>query len=224
MCGRYSLLHPAAVLRERFKVDRLLAGIAPRFNIAPSQDVPVVQPGEQGRELVAVRWGLIPRWSKDGKPELINARAESVATKPAFRAALRHGRVLVPASGFYEWRPGPSGKQPYYIRARDGGPIAFAGITDTWARGPDGARRGMAILTMDASEPMARIHNRMPVILPPSAWSAWLGELPPGDLTQWLGTASEELEIYPVSTRVNRAAHDDPSLIEPLTDAGPLNG
>ncbi|MBI5758349.1 MAG: SOS response-associated peptidase, partial [Planctomycetales bacterium] len=173
MCGRFTLRTPADELSELFSAtlrDGLL--LSPRYNIAPSQLVACVrQPPEGQRELVTLRWGLVPSWAKDAKIgySLINARSETVANKPAFRSPFRRRRCLIPADGFFEWQavPGSKTKQPHYITLQGGQPFAFAGLWERWI-GPDGnPLESCSIITTEPNELMKTIHNRMPVILPP---------------------------------------------------------
>lgn len=167
MCGRFTLRVPAAELVEIFRLLRR-PDVQPRYNIAPTQPVAVVRRIDRGRELSMLRWGLVPSWAKDPKigARMINARAETVATKPAFRTALRRRRCLVPADGFYEWAKSAGGtKQPHYITRRDGRPFAFAGLWESWD-GPDGSSiESCTIVTTEANDLVGRIHDRMPVIL-----------------------------------------------------------
>src|ERR1700676_4923775 len=173
MCGRFFILASPGELADLFQ----LAGVpdlAPRYNIAPTQPVAVVRAADQARELVRLRWGLIPSWSKDAKMAQINARSEPAAGKPMFRTAFRKRRCLIPASGFYEWKAtGGKKKQPFCIRLADDKPFAFAGLWDRW-EGPDGPVESCCILTTDANELVRPIHDRMPVILDPRYFDQWL--------------------------------------------------
>ena len=217
MCGRYTLSTPPNVLAERFGVD-VRQNLPPRYNIAPTQGASVVRATDRGRELALLRWGLIPSWAKDPAigNRMINARAEGVAEKPAFRRAFAKQRALVPADGFYEWQKQNSRKQPYHIRRRDGEPFAFAGLWERWHdRALDQVHETFTIITTDASDLLAPIHNRMPVILSPADYDRWLDPEKPGTpdlLTPYQG---DELEAFPVSTRVNSPAHDDARCVEP---------
>lgn len=177
-------LHPLHTPRdriiERFRIARDLAtldALFARYNIAPSQSVAAIRvlSGEEGRELVSLRWGLIPHWAKEAKSEYstINARAETVAEKPTFRAAFRRRRCLIPADGFFEWSPTPdgTGKQPWYVTRKDGGLFAFAGLLERWepADGMEGqAVDSCTIIVTEANDLLRRIHDRMPVILDPA--------------------------------------------------------
>jgi len=214
---------PASVIAEQFALFEV-PPFTPRFNIAPSQPVPVVRlvPGqtEPRRELVWLRWGLIPGWAQDAAigNRMINARAESVAQKPAFRAALRRRRCLLAADGFYEWQRTGRRKQPHFIRMRDDRPLAFAGLWESW-EGPDQVVESCTILTTDANELMRPIHDRMPVILAPAAYEPWLDPTvqEPQQLAPLLVPyPSEPMTAYPVSTLVNSPTNEDPRCIEPV--------
>ncbi len=190
----------------------------PNYNVCPTTQIHVVREGAGGRRLVAMRWGFVPRWYKslsDG-PLLINARAETLAQKPAFRDACRLRRCLIPASGFYEWSKGPAGeKLPWYIRRRDGAPLAFAGIWQDWQN--DGESLATcAIVTSNANAQMAAIHHRMPVILEPDDHALWLGERGKGAARLMHPAPAGLLEFYRVSTAVNSNRAQGPDLIEPL--------
>jgi putative SOS response-associated peptidase YedK len=223
MCGRFTLRAPASVVAEQFALFEV-PPFAPRFNIAPSQPVPVVRltPGRagNGRELVWLRWGLIPAWAKDAAigNRLINARAETVAEKPAFLSALRRRRCLVAADGFYEWQRTGQRKQPYFIRLRDDRPFAFAGLWESW-EGPDSSQlESCTLLTTEANELMRPIHDRMPVILPADGYRAWLDptvEQPEQLLPLLRPYPAEELTAEAVSTFVNSPAHEGPECIAP---------
>lgn len=223
MCGRFTLRAPPSVVAEQFSLLDT-PDLRPRHNIAPSQDIPVVRyPPESSlktRQLVWLRWGLVPGWAQDPAmgDRLINARAETAADKPAFRAALRRRRCLVAADGFYEWqRTGPR-KHPYFIRLRDDRPFAFAGLWELW-EGPDHkALQSCAILTTEANELMRPIHDRMPVILCPTDYDRWLDPAiqSPDRLRPLLRPyPSDQMIAHPVSTWVNNPAHDDPQCIQP---------
>lgn len=225
MCGRYTLTVLPQLLAEEFELDEL-ESLRPRYNIAPTQSAPVVRlaGGDERRELVMHKWGLIPPWAKDPTigNRMINARAETAAEKPAFREAMKRQRCLVPCTGFYEWKtlnPGAkkSAKQPYCIRRRDEGIFAFAGLWDRW-RSPDGEEiRSFAILTTEPNELMRELHDRMPVILPREAYGVWLDNqlLDAGRAASLLRPyPADELVAHPVSNRVNNPHHDDPSCLQ----------
>lgn len=198
--------------------------VAPRYNIAPTSQIPACRTGSGGgRELVSMRWGLLPAWSKTAttRYRMINARAESLAEKPAFRSVFRRRRCLLPADGFFEWQARAGGKQPWFITMEDGAPFAFAGLWDRW-EGPEGeCVESCAIVTTAANETMAPIHDRMPVILDAGDFPLWLDPQSTAPdtvsslLTPYAGPRS--LLAYPVSSRVNSPRNDDPRCLEPLT-------
>ena len=218
MCGRYTLIANAEAIRLLFEVpafdERL---VPPRYNIAPTQPIVVVRRTKRGRELLPMRWGLIPWWAKEPKelPLLINARAEGIAEKPAYRDAFKYRSCLSPASGFYEWQTrGKNAKQPYAVMPKDGSLVAFAGVWETW-HGPDGSEIDTAaIVTTDANDLLAPVHDRMPVVLQPRDFETWLSADPEA-AAALLKPAPEDLfALTPVSTRVNSADNDDPQLLE----------
>jgi putative SOS response-associated peptidase YedK len=220
MCGRFSLTLPVDAMGHLFGFDPESAPeLAPRFNIAPSQDVAIVRRrGETSeRELALVQWGFVPGWARDpaSMRQPINARGETVESKPMFRDAFRQRRCLVPADGFYEWKPGAGGKQPWRIERADGAPFAFAGLWDRW-QGRDGkVIESCVILTTDANETVRPIHDRMPVILDIGRFGPWLEASPieASDLIEpWRGA----LEAFPISRRINDPSFDDAGLIEPV--------
>jgi putative SOS response-associated peptidase YedK len=218
MCGRFTLAAPAAEIADFFEVDARL-NLRPRYNIAPTQEIPVVRAKEEGRELALLRWGLVPAWAKDPAigNRMINARAESVAEKPAFRAAFKARRCLVPADGFYEWQRAGKRKQPFYIRRKDRAPFAFAGLYERWHdRAESESLETFAIITTEPNSLMAPIHNRMPVIIPEEAYDRWLDPEETGDPDLLVPYPEEELTAYPISTWVNSPAHDDERCIEPV--------
>jgi len=224
MCGRFTLRHSEAEVSEAFDAMSPGLGLAPRFNIAPTQDVAVVRPasgGGGGRELARVRWGLLPGWVDDPGdfPTLINARAESARTKPSFRGAFATRRCLVPADGFYEWKKTGSGKQPWFVRREGDRLFAFAGLWERWER-EERRVDSATILTTAPGELLAELHDRMPVILPGESWSAWLDpELPAGEAEELLDAHEPaDLESYPVDRHVNSPRNDDPACVEPAGD------
>ena len=220
MCGRYNLIEDARALVDFFTLDNSLE-MPPRYNIAPSQDIPVVRQSGEGRDLSLLRWGLIPHWAKDHKIgyRMINARAETVAEKPSFRTAFRRRRCLIPATGFYEWKKVAGGKQPYNIRMEDGGLFAFAGLWERW-KGSDGNLvESCTIIVTDANELIRPVHDRMPVILDPADYGIWLdpGLQDPAQLQPLLVPhPSAGMDLYPVSSRVGSPANDDSELVQPL--------
>lgn len=222
MCGRYTLTMTPEELKRLFRYIET-PNFPPRYNIAPTQPIAIVRLDRGERHFQLVRWGLIPGWVKDPASFtlLINARGETAAEKPAFRGAMRHKRCLVPASGFYEWRRVGTTKQPFYIRPRDGGTIAFAGLYEDYMS-PDGSEISTAaILTTGANRLMAGIHDRMPVILSEPDWDAWLDTAghEPRHVTGLLKPAADDLlEAIPVSTRVNAVRNDDAGVIAPVSE------
>ncbi len=228
MCGRYSLTTPIDALRDLFQIDAL-PNLPPRYNIAPTQAVLAVRigPNESERSFTAFRWGLIPSWAKDPAigSRMINARAETVAEKPAFRAAFRRRRCLIAADGFYEWtKAGKGGKQPWRISLPDSAPFAFAGLWENWMS-PDGSEvESCTIVTTEAAPAIADLHHRMPVILDPADYDRWLTADPPQEATALMRPYAGALEFYPVTTRVNNVRNDDSSVLEraePVKDAPP---
>lgn len=226
MCGRFSITTPPEAMRGLFGyLDE--PDFPPRYNIAPSQPVPLVireQDGEGGsrRRFLLVRWGLVPSWAKEMPQSLlINARAETIAEKPSFRGAFRHHRALMPADGFYEWKAvsGKGPKQPFFIRRKDGRPFAMAAIWDIWMPSGGSELDSCAIVTTEANETLKPVHHRMPVILDEKDWDLWLDPAASEkELLALLRPAPDDLmEAIPVSTRINRVANDDPSLQERAT-------
>ena len=233
MCGRYSLTTPLEALRALFDFPER-PNLGPRVNIAPSQEVaairlePAASGGSPGRHLVWLRWGLVPSWAKEAAigNRMINARAETVADKPAFRAAFRRRRCLIAADGFYEWKTENGRKQPYRITRADAGPFAFAGLWERW-KPPDAAQgtapvESCTIVTTEANARLREIHPRMPVILDPAAFETWLNPGAAAEAARALlkPYPAEAMTAYRVSPRINSPSNDDPALIEPL-DAPP---
>jgi putative SOS response-associated peptidase YedK len=222
MCGRYVIVSPPEALRRMFGYGEQ-PNMPPRYNIAPTQPVPVVT-GEAGaRHLRLMRWGFLPAWLKDprGFPLLINARAETVAEKAAFRNAIRRRRCLLPADGYYEWQMQGARKQPFYIHARDGAPIAFAGVAETWC-GPNGEEVDtVAIVTAQAPPDLAGLHHRVPVTIGRDDFAVWLDT--GADLGAALALAAPppagRFGWHPVSNAVNRVSNDDARLIAALSEA-----
>ncbi len=225
MCGRYVITSSPAAIRALFGYPEQ-PNFPPRYNVAPTQPIPIVRLVDGKRQFVLMRWGLIPAWVKDPKTFslLINARAESVIDKPSFRAAMRRRRCLIPADGFYEWKDSGGRKQPYFVRLRKSdGPFAFAGLWETWT-GPNGEEMDtVAIVTTSANRTLSVLHHRMPVFLPPEAFDLWLdcAKVDAQTAAALLAPARDELlEAYAISPAVNRVANDDARLIEPLAAAG----
>jgi putative SOS response-associated peptidase YedK len=216
MCGRYALTSPPTVIAERFGLA-WAPDVPPHYNIAPSQTIPVVRKTGQGRELAFLRWGLIPSWAKDASigMKLINARGETLGDKPAFRNAYRHRHCLVPADAFYEWKPVAGRKQPYCIRMRDQALFGMAGLWEHWVA-PDGqVVESCTIVTVDANATVAELHDRMPLILAPADYEAWLGA---GTKEAALPRAvpAEDMVAYPVSPLVSNAKNDVPACLTPI--------
>jgi len=218
MCGRYTLAAGPDELVEAFDVPPPTFDLEPRYNIAPSQAVPVVAEDRHGRRMGLLTWGLVPGWADEPGPGVINARSESVARKPSFREAFERRRCLVPADGFYEWKKEGGAKVPYWIRPRAGGVMSFAGIWERWSRPGAEPRHTFAILTTDASADVAPIHDRMPVVIEPEDRNRWLDRNARADEIAGLLHPARDgsLVSHPVSTRVNRPAEDDPGLIAPV--------
>jgi putative SOS response-associated peptidase YedK len=221
MCGRYAITTAPEAMRALFRY-REQPDFPPRYNIAPTQPVPIVRRHEGERQFALVRWGLIPPWVKDPRQfALLHvARGESVNEKPAFKNAMKRRRCLVPADGFYEWSE-HGVKRPFFIRAKSAGMLALAGLWEAWM-GPNGEElETVAIITTPANRMLAPIAERMPAIVPPEAFDLWLDCAAVDALTAaaFLVPAPENLlEAYEVSTAVNRAANDGPALIAPVSE------
>jgi putative SOS response-associated peptidase YedK len=213
------LYFPVELLAEIFDLPDL-PGLISRYNIAPTQAAAVVRSSGNARRLDLLRWGLVPSWAKDisAGSRMINARSESLPDKPAFRNAVRFRRCIVPASGFYEWKPEGSHKIPYYISLSDGAPMGFAGIWEVW-KTPEGSfLETFAILTTSANPLIAPIHDRMPVILHPDTYGLWLDRdvSNPKQLQPlYPPYPTDLLTLHPVSTLVNSPRNDHPACIEP---------
>jgi putative SOS response-associated peptidase YedK len=225
VCGRYALYGPVSRLREHFGASGLDGfDFRPRFNIGPLSFAPVVRTEDGGRVAAMLRWGLLPSWARDAgmAARLINARAESAAEKPSFRAAFKARRCIVPADAFYEWQQRAAGKQPWAIRMKSGEPMGLAGLWEHWTA-PGGERlETYTILTTSANDLMAPLHARRPVILPADAYGLWLDGLQPVAALMPLLLPCEAglLSAHPVSKRVGNVRNDDPDLLEPVDDAG----
>jgi putative SOS response-associated peptidase YedK len=226
MCGRYTLIRLSDLTMKFPWILPANEVVQPRFNIAPSQAILVVI-NDGSNRLQLVRWGLIPSWADDETigNRTINARAETLAQKPAFRTALRKRRCMIPADGFYEWRKEPDGtKTPMYIRMKDRTPFAFAGLWDDWHPPDGGAIRSCTIITTDANAVLEPIHNRMPVILGAEACRRWIDPVPAADadlksLTDMLRPSpAEEMDATAVSRLVNSPANESPRCIEAVTE------
>jgi putative SOS response-associated peptidase YedK len=223
VCGRFVSASPPDEIAGYFGAEPPEALLEPSYNVAPTRDVYAVLADGGVRVVDAFHWGLIPFWAKDAKigSRMINARAESLAEKNAFKGAFRKRRCIIPADGFYEWRklPGDKRKQPFYIHRPDGEPYAFAGLWEVWrgAARDEEPLRSCTIITGEPNEAMATIHDRMPVILPESAWDTWLDrDIEDLDLLgKLLVPAPASLTVmHPVSTEVNNVRNDGPELVE----------
>lgn len=226
MCGRYSASYPPDLLAETYRATVVDEPPPASWNVAPTDPVAAVVTRDTGREVRTLRWGLIPSWATDKRvaATMINARAETVATKPAFRAALVRRRCLVPADGWYEWRAasGATPKQPFFITAREGGPVAFAGLYEVW-RDPatEELVRTCAVVTTRASDELAYLHERMPVVLAADARDVWLDRsVADTELLSGLLLPRDGFAAYPVSTDVNSVRNNGPSLVAPLPAEG----
>ena len=228
MCGRYVLTTPGEVLAQIFETapppEETLAAIVPRYNIAPTQTVPIIRRSSTAaatRELAMVQWGLVPHWAKDPGigNSLINARSETAAEKPSFRDAMKRRRCLIPANAFYEWRKLGKGKQPFLIQLRGGSTFAFAGLWSQWKNPESGATlETCAILTTTPNELTATVHDRMPVILPAASQGPWLD--PAADTSTltglFLSYPAAGMEVFPVSKRVSSPANEGPENVAPV--------
>jgi putative SOS response-associated peptidase YedK len=226
MCGRFTLRTPASLIAEQFSLLEV-PDLQPRFNIAPSQPVPVVRMDPQhasaARQFVFLHWGLVPSWAEDAKigNRMINARAETAADKPSFRAAMRRRRCLIVADGFYEWKTVAKRRQPMYIHLRDGRPFAFAGLWESWEGADHSALESCTILTTAANDLVRPIHDRMPVIIAPADYARWLDpavQQAEPVLPLLRPYPVEEMAAYAVSPRVNSPTRDDESCLERVAE------
>ena len=231
MCGRYELHSSPAAIALAFGLAQP-PEIAPRYNIAPTDDVPIVRIGNDGeRELVRMRWGLVPRWAKDPSigSRMINARGETLQEKQSFRTAYRRHRCLLPADGFYEWRPGASNRsggeatrrRPQHIGLADGSLFALAGIYERWLSEEGEVLDTCAIVTTEANALLAPINDRMPVIIPPEHYARWLDPANAEVADLVAPYPADAMTYRAVSTRVNSVRHDDASLLEAIAQDAP---
>ncbi|WP_407159271.1 SOS response-associated peptidase [Bradyrhizobium sp. STM 3557] len=222
MCGRFVITSPPEALRQIFGYEEQ-PNFPPRHNIAPTQPIPVVILDYGRRHFRLMRWGLVPAWVKDPRnfTLLINARAETVREKPAFKNAIRRRRVLIPADGYYEWQQAEGKKRPFFIHRRDGAPLGFAGVAETWA-GPNGEEVDtVAIVTTTASPDLAHLHHRVPVTIAPGEFARWLdcSADDADEVMDLLGRPEEGVFVWhEVSRRVNAVANDDAQLVLAITD------
>jgi putative SOS response-associated peptidase YedK len=224
MCGRFAQQRPASELAEIFAAEPLVDDAEARYNLAPTDEALVVVERPDRRGITAYRWGLVPHWehAPGGGAKRINARAETVATAPAFRDSFVRKRCIVPADAFYEWQRSGGVRQPYAVRRSDGTPLALAGLWANWRPSEESEwLRTFTIITTRANETIEPIHDRMPVILPSEAWDRWLDPLlaDPAELLGLLVPADPEgLDVYAVDRLVNSVRNDGPALLEPLRD------
>jgi putative SOS response-associated peptidase YedK len=225
MCGRFSLATPAQQVAEHFGLTEVPA-LSPRYNIAPTQSIAVIRRADrcEAPSLEFRRWGLIPSWAKDPGigSRMINARVETAAEKPAFRAAFRRRRCLVPADGFYEWKPHPKRRRPHHVRLAAGELFALAGLFERW-KSPEGESiNSCTLLTTAANPVLIALHDRMPIIVDPEQYGRWLDpdlQDPDSILSLTRSSISERLIFHPVDFRVNNPRTDDPVCIEPTEQA-----
>jgi len=217
MCGRFGFAVPKSSLMAHFEAQSFRGDYLERYNVAPTQSVPVVVAPEGERIIEVMRWGLIPSWAKDLKKQspLINARAETITEKPSFRSSFKSRRCLVPADGFYEWVPKDNGKAPYWIYKTDEGLFAFAGIWSEWGQGED-VIRSFSIITTGANEKLKALHDRMPVILDPEDYARWLDPALQDPVSLLKAYPPEQMAYHEVSLRVNSPKHDDPACRAPV--------
>ena len=222
MCGRYASFIPPDAIRALFATSGPVPNLPPSWNVAPTQDAMAIRrhPQTGERRLDLLRWGLVPAGTPDLKTarKPINARSETAASVGMFKGALAARRCLVPADAFYEWRTTADGKQPYAIARADGAPLAFAGLWEGW-RGPEGeVLRTFAILTTSANATMRQLHERMPVILEPEDWPAWLGEVSANPANLLRAAADGTLRLWPVSRAVNNVHNNEADLLDEIDD------
>ena len=221
MCGRFTVTATPSMIASHFGLDESIE-FPPNYNITPSQQIPVVRLMEGKRFLSLMRWGLIPHWAKDEKIgyKMINARAETAFEKPAFRAAAKSRRCLIPASGFYEWKKSGKLKQPYFVTVRGQYVFSFAGLWEIWHKSEEDVVVSCSVLTTDANELMAPIHNRMPAIIAPGNYDKWMfAEVGKDVLTSLLQPFStDQMDAYPVSQAVNNPKNNTPECIAPLNE------
>jgi putative SOS response-associated peptidase YedK len=220
MCGRFDLHTAVEIIAEIFGIDDLISDYQPNYNVAPTQEILIIV-NDGKRRLVRSRWGLVPSWSKDLSTgyKMINARSESLAEKPSFKTAFENQRCLVVADGFYEWKKEGTLKKPYYIRLKSGKPVGFAGLYNVWTS-PEGERINTStIITTDANDLVRPLHDRMPVIAPEDQYGLWLD--PAIHEKEVLSPilkpiASEEIELYRVTPKMNSFKYNNPENIVPL--------
>jgi putative SOS response-associated peptidase YedK len=228
MCGRYTLSQPGDLLKELGVPEDEQVEILPNYNVAPTQEVPIVRPGAKGdRELAIVRWGLIPFWAKDEKigNQMINARCESVSEKPAYKNAFKKRRCVLLADGFFEWKKQGSVKQPFHFFLEDHQPFVFAGLWERWTKGAEPIE-SCTIITTSANDTVAEVHDRMPVILGPEARELWLDDSVQDAelLSSILRPYAGKMSASPVSRAVNSPRNNSPEILRPMTELSLFDG
>jgi len=224
MCGRFVQNFTFETFQQSFSIQAAEADIPPNFNAAPTQEILTIIKHDNENKLERLHWGLVPFWAKDVSigSRMINARAETVTSKPSFRNAFKKRRCLIPASGFYEWKGEKGHKQPYYITIPSGKPFAFAGLWETWTgKDDESVYKSCTIITTDASESVRELHNRMPVILDPEVYEQWLNVRiqDPKELESILEDGIlKDMKYYPVSSFVNSVKNNDPNCIKPIDE------
>lgn len=214
MCGRFSIISKSGDVKKHFNLSRVHE-FKQSFNVSPASDIPVIRLEDGERVLINMHWGLVPHWAKDTKIKPVNAKAETLESKPFFRSAFKKNRCLIPANGFYEWKRVDGHKQPYYFRLDNAELMAFAGLWDCREAGNE-LTYSCTIITTSANDVMKTVHDRMPVILEPGDYDAWLIEGDKSLLEPYTG----ELLAYPVSTIVNNPENDGKDLVEPFSYNG----
>lgn len=219
MCGRFAFYSPSEAVAALFGVNDA-PPVESRYNIAPTQNIAAVREhDDSGREFALLRWGLVPFWAKDPSigNRMINARAETVAEKPAYRAAFRHRRCVVLADGFYEWQKRGDAKTPWFISQENGEPFGLAGLWESWTDKETGeSLQTTTLITTAANEFMAPLHHRMPVVLTPATADTWFAD--PAALLDDVGARTPALQAWPVDRRVNNARNESPELVDPVGD------
>jgi len=226
MCGRFVQYSLFQAIQQIFNIDKVSFEVTPNYNVAPTQEILAVVSQDNENKLEKLHWGLVPFWAKDISigPGMINARAETISKKPAFRNAFKKRRCLIPANGFYEWKGKKGNKQPYYVSVPSGEPFAFAGLWETWTdkeSGEESVYNSCTIITTSASDTIREIHHRMPVILDPKFHETWLNvEIQdPKKLEIILQKGLiDDMKYYPVSKLVNSVKNNDPNCIKPADE------
>jgi putative SOS response-associated peptidase YedK len=214
MCGRFTLRTSLNILLTQFHAElRDDVNLVPRYNVAPTQDIPIVRQTDAGREISLAHWGLIPSWATDPKIgyKLINARSDTAPEKPSYQSAFKSRRCLIPADGFFEWQKIGTKKQPIYFRLADGGPFAFAGLWERWKE-----ITSCTLLTTEPNELVANYHDRMPVILSPNDYAHWLDTSAPEPQKLLTSFPASEMVCYPVNPIVSNSRNEGEQCIEPL--------